>query len=239
MVKAMYGCTRSSCMRPKLATPNVSGRMRSTRPWGRFCRRTCSSRPPSAPTGPPPRPARLLPCSTAFSPPRHSVRLEQGLPIPAAKRMMPPLLSHPFGRTVQFAIQAEPDTFRMATQGVHTASGACFGNKTGETGMRCAPPWGCNASAAPATVSQCGCITVNQRFTSHCDMTWRPDGRARMTWEGDAARLASPETGLLHSCCPSHRYSVCNGSSAGMRRMTAMRRPQVVADHLCACRRSF
>ena len=131
-----------------------------------------------------------------------------------------------------------PDTARLEFFVSPLASGACFGDETGETGTRCATCNGCNASAAPATVSQCGCITVNSGFTSHCDMTWRPTGRARMTWEGDAAKLASPETGLLHSCCPSNRRSVCNGSSAGLRMVTAMRRPWVGAGHLCACRRS-
>ena len=161
------------------------------------------------------------------------------LPAPPARRI---IRSRQFGdlaKLIAKVADSGPDTARLRFFVSPLASGACFGDETGETGTRCATGNGCNASAAPATVSQYGCITVNSGFTSHCDITWRPHGRARMTWEGDAATLASPETGLLHSCCPSNRRSVCNGSSAGMRRMTAMRRPQVVADHLCACRRSF
>lgn len=118
------------------------------------------------------------------------------------------------------------------------ASGACFGDEAGETGTRCAIGNDRNASAAPATVSQCGCIVVSLRLTGHCGVTWRPSGRARTPWEGDVARLASPETGLLHSCCPNTRHSVCNRSSAGLRMMTNGFRPRVEVRHRSACRRS-
>lgn len=141
--------------------------------------------------------------------------------------------------SAQKTVDSGNDTARLFSKVSPLASGACFGNETGETGTRCAISDDRNASAAPATVSQCGSIMVNQRFTGHCAMTWRPIGRARMTWEGDGANLASPETGLLHSCCPSNRHSVCNGSSAGLRMVTAVRRPWVGTGHLCACSRSF
>lgn len=140
--------------------------------------------------------------------------------------------------SAQKKVDSGNDTARLFSKVSPLASGACFGNETGETGTRCAISDDRNASAAPATVSQCGYITVNHRFTGHCAMTWRPTGRARMAWEGDVANLASPETGLLHSCCTRNRHSVCNGSSAGLRMVTAVRRPRVGAGHLYACRRS-
>ena len=140
--------------------------------------------------------------------------------------------------SAQKTVDSGHDTARLFSKVSPLASGACFGNETGETGTRCAISDDRNASAAPATVSQCGYIMVNQRFTGHCAMTWRPTGRVRMAWEGDVANLASPETGLLHSCCTRNRHSVCNGSSAGMQRVTALRRPRVGASHLYACRRS-
>lgn len=145
----------------------------------------------------------------------------------------------PADATARCAVDSGNDTARLFSTVSPLASGARFGNETGETGTRCAINDDRNASAAPATVSQCGCITVNRRFTSHCGVTWRPSGRSRTPWEGDAAKLASPETGLLHSCCPSNRHSISNGSSAGLRMMTAVRRPGVGAGHLCACGRSF
>lgn len=138
----------------------------------------------------------------------------------------------------QNTVDSGNDTARLFSKVSPLASGACFGNEIGETGTRCAIRDDRNASAAPATVSQCGSIMVNQRFTGHCAMTWRPIGRARMTWEGDGANLASPETGLLHSCCPRNRHSVCNGSSAGLRRVTAVRRAKIGIGYLCACSRS-
>lgn len=86
---------------------------------------------------------------------------------------------------------------------------------------------GCQASAAPATVGQCGCMQVNRahaRIHPPLEHHVTSLGCARMPREGDAASLASPETGLLHPCAPSGR--VAQRSSAGLRMMAAVLRPR-------------